>query len=133
MSFWDSLSRAATQVATTASNAARVAADTASVVGKKVSETAAAATTVVYDTASSVGKKVSETTSAATTAVSSFMQSSYAGVCNFSTMKIKGMLRGIDLQSSIDALNKHQKEKGTDVSALVNFLQRLKDFSEDGK
>lgn len=115
MAFWDNLRKAATQVANTVS-------ETATAAGQKVSETATAAR-----------QKVAETATTATGAVSSFFQSASDSVANFTSMKVKGMLRGLNLQASIDALNKHQKEKGTDVTALVNFIKRLKDFSEDGK
>ena len=76
---------------------------------------------------------VAETATTATGAVSSFFQSASDSVANFTSLKVKEMLRGINLQASIDALNKHQNETGTDVSVLVDFIKRLKDFSEDGK
>ena len=126
MDFWDSLKKTASQVANTVS-------ETATAAGQKVAETATAAGQKVAETATAAGQKVAETATTATGAVSSFFQSASDSVANFTSMKVKEMLRGINLQASIDALNKHQKEKGTDVTALVNFIKRLKDFSEDGK
>ena len=42
------------------------------------------------------------------------------------------MLRDLDLQTTINEIKKHQEENGGDYSALVNFISKLKDFSEDG-
>ncbi len=104
MALWDNLKKSATQVA------------------NKVTETATAA-----------GQKVTETATTAAGAVSSLFKSATDSVANFTSLKVKELLRGVNLQASIDALNKHQKETGTDVSVLVDFIKRLKNFSEDGK
>ena len=83
--------------------------------------------------ASSAATKVAKKASNGMDAVSSASQSAYDTMCEYAARKIKGMLRGIDLQSTIDTLNKFQRENGKDVSALVNFIEQLKIFSEDGQ
>ena len=114
MGFWNS-------IVSTVSDAASVVADTASSVASSVSETASKAATTVADTASS-----------AFDAVSHYSSSAYDSICDFTTLKIKGMLRDLDLQTTINEIKKHQEENGGDYSALVNFISKLKDFSEDG-
>ncbi len=94
----------------------------------------------IKESAQSVGEaasRVSTTVANAATATSDSLKesakSSYDAVCEIAVSKIKKMLRGMNLSEAIDALNHHQEESGTDVSALVNFISQLKEFSEDGK
>ncbi len=47
-------------------------------------------------------------------------------------LKIKEMVRGLNLQETIDAINKVGAEKNIDVAPLTNFIEQLKQFSEDG-
>ncbi len=47
-------------------------------------------------------------------------------------LKIKEMVRGLNLQETIDAINKVGAEKNIDVTPLTNFIEQLKLFSEDG-
>lgn len=95
----------------------QVANDTGKVVSKSISEGSAF---------------VSEKVSSSVDTISSVSRSAYDSMCDAAVQKIKSMLRGVDLQSAINALNKHHDETGTDVSALVNFINQIKSFSEDG-
>lgn len=102
-------------------------------VGKTMSETTSKTSMAVTQIATTAGKTVTETVSSAVDAVTSFTHSAYDNLCELAAKKIKNMLRGLDLQSTIEELNKLQTEKGTDVSALVNFIVQLKKFSEDDR
>ena len=95
----------------------------------KMKKAAQQAASVASSTATKVAKKATESMDA----VSSASQSAYDAMCEYAAQKIKGMLRGIDLQFTINTLNKFQRENNKDVSALVNFIEQLKIFSEDGQ
>ncbi len=47
-------------------------------------------------------------------------------------LKIKEMVRGLNLQEMIDSINKVGAENKIDVTPLTNFIEQLKHFSEDG-
>lgn len=126
MGVLDNLKKTAQKTATSVSQAAMTA-------QKSVVQTASEVGKVVAQTALGAGKAVADATSVSAGKVSAFSQSAYDSICEFAAQKIKTMLRGMNLQSTIDALNKNQEEKGTDVSALVNFINELKNFSEDGE
>ena len=109
-----------------------------------ITDIAKSATDYVCDAAASAGEKIGEiasdgydiVSSAASSAwdtVSSVSQSAWDSTCDFLGVKIKGILRGIDFQSTINSLNDIQKEKDINVGVLVDFITRLKEFSEDGK
>jgi len=123
---WDKVKKSATnasqKVAETAAKSANVVAQKATTAGHTVADTAAKSAKTVVGAVSYVGDKVSD-----------IGKSTYDAMCEFAAEKIKSMLRGIDLQSAIDALQKQQEEKGTDVTNLVNFINQLKEFSENGK
>ena len=118
--------------------------ETATTAGQKVAETAVKSANVIAQKASTASQTVADTAtkSAITVAdavssvsvrVSDISKSTYDTLCELAANKIKSMIRGIDLQSAIEALQKQQEETGTDVTKLVNFIQQLKEFSEDGK
>ena len=148
MGLWDSIKettqKATSSISEVASSTSKVVvekmsgtgtavAQAASKAGKAVSEKMSEAGSAVAQTASKTGKAVSSAASATIEKVTSMSRSVYDNMCEFAAKKIKSMLRGMDLQSTIDALNKLHDEKGTDVSALVKFINQLKTFSEDGE
>lgn len=121
MSFWDDIKKKASE-----------AADAATKIAKDAANIATSTAAVVADAAEFTGHKISQMASNAYDAVSDVAKSSYDTVCEFSARKVKDSIRGMNLQETIDELNKYQAENGKDVSALVNFIKQLKDFSEDG-
>ena len=126
MSLWDDICDVTKKVASTV-------ADTAVAAGEKVGELASDGFDAVVSGAKTTWDVASSGAQASWDAVSSGAQSAWDSVADFTSLKIKGALKSLDLQSTIDSLNQYQKEKGTDVSVLTNFITRLKEFSEDGK
>ena len=43
--------------------------------------------------------------------------------------KVRKMVGGIDFNATLEALDKYQKEKGTDVSALTNFIKNIQEYA----
>lgn len=123
---WDkvkkSASTASQKVTETAVKSANVVAQKATTAGQTVANTTAKSAKTVAGAVSKVGDKVS-----------GISKSAYDSMCEIVAEKIKNMLRSVDLQSAIVALQKQQEETGTDVTKLVNFINQLKEFSEDGK
>ena len=98
----------------------------------QVSETVAKAASTASDMASAAGKVVAESTSKVASAATDAFLSSREAIADFATLKVKGIIRGLDLDATLDALNKHQQKAGGDTAALVSFIHRLKEYSEDG-
>lgn len=133
MSIWDSITQVAKDAAELASKAGSAIAEGASSAYDATAEFASKAGDAIVEGASAAGQKSAEWASSAYDATAEFASSAYDSVAEFTSLKIKGALQSLDLQSTIDSLNQYQKEKGTDVSVLTNFITRLKEFSEDGK
>ena len=119
MSFIDSLKKTVKKTVEDASKTLSTVADDAS---KKIS-------TVTDD----VSKKVSLIANDASKTVSSAKDSAYDRIRVMTITKIRSMIRGLNLQSVIDSLNKVSKEKKIDVSNLVAFIEDLKKYGENGK
>lgn len=117
-----SAATASQKVAETAVKSANVVAEKATIAGQTVADTATKSAKTVADAVAVVSDKVSD-----------ISKSTYDSMCEFAAEKIKSMLRGVDLQSAIVALQKQQEETGVDVTKVVNFINQLKEFSEDGK
>ena len=145
---WNKVIQSATaasqKVAETAVKSANVVAEKATIAGQTVADTAVKSANVVAQKATMAGQAVADTAakSAKTVAdavavvggkVSDISKSTYDSMCEFAVEKIKSMLRGVDLQSAIVALQKQQEETGVDVTKVVYFINQLKEFSEDGK
>ena len=136
MGLFDIVSQKAKEALDAASKAASAAADAAVSAGKAVVDTTSEAASAVADAAVSAGKVVADTASEAASAVAdtatSVAMSSKDVIAEFTAQKVKGMIRGLDLDATIEALNKHQKEAGADTKELTGFVMQLKIFSEDG-
>lgn len=106
---------------------------TANGVGKTMSETTSKTGKAVVRIATTASQTVTKAVSSSVDTVTSYSRSAYDNICELAAKKIKDMLRGLNLQSTIDELNKFQAEKGVDVTALVTFIIQLKNFSEDDR
>ena len=94
------------------------------------------ATTAGNLLANSAVKSVKAVTNAASSTggvIKSVSNSVYDSICEKVAIAIKKMIRGINLQDTIDALDKHHAETGANVRALRDFVVKLKEFGDDGK
>jgi len=96
-------------------------------VSKKVSSAIDDVSNVASDTAGSVKSTVSKTIDLVTDSASS----AYDSMCELAVLKIRDILKGANLQETLDALEKYEKESGKDISSLKEFVTRIKIFSEE--
>jgi len=106
----------------------RKAANAVDDVSKKMSVTVDDISKTASATASSVKCTVSKTIDSVTDSASS----AYDSMCELAVLKIQDILKGANLQETLDSLEKYEKESGKDVSSLKEFVTRIKIFSEDG-
>lgn len=94
----------------------------------KMSEAMEEFSKVASTTTDSINSIVSKTVDSVTVSISS----AYDSVCELAVMKIQEILKGANLQETLDSLEKYEKESGQDLSSLKEFITRIKIFSENG-
>lgn len=94
----------------------------------KMSEAMDEFSKVASTTTDSINSVVSKTVDSVTDSISS----AYDRMCEMAVLKIQDILKGANLQETLDSLEKYEKESGQDLSSLKEFITRIKIFSENG-
>ena len=121
------------KVSETATSSAQTIAETASKTAQKVSEIADKSAQTISVQAKATGDFIAEKATKTGKWVESYTQTAYDRLCEKAAALIRKMIRGLNLQGTIDTLVKYQSDTGKDVSQLINFIVELKKIGEDGE
>jgi len=124
---------ASQKVSETATSSAQTIAESASKTAQKVSEMANRSAQTISVQAKATGELIAEKASKTGQWVESYTQTAYDRLCEKAAVLIRKMIRGLNLQGTIDTLVKYQSDTGKDVSQLINFIVELKKIGEDGE
>lgn len=122
MGMFDNISKKARE----ATEAAKAAAESAAETTKQKAKAAADATADMGISLGSGFSKACDYTSAR-------FSSAKTSVVDFIYDKIHQTVRGMNLDETIDAINKAGKERNVDVSVLVKFVEQINKIGDDDK
>lgn len=120
-------------VADTASKTANIISDTSATTVQKLGNLTARTAQLVSSKAKESGQVIADAASKTGIVISNLSHSAYDSMCEKCAILIRKMIRGLNLQPTIESLKKHQEETGKDLSQLINFIIELQKIGDDGE